>query len=72
MANVVDRACEHLDRISGSDPSRVIIMDLLDEISNLKGSIERAAKCLHKVTRPVLTEVGLCRECTTCGFQDFR
>jgi hypothetical protein len=37
---VSDRACEHLDRISGSDPCRVIIMDLLDEISRLSGLVE--------------------------------
>lgn len=71
MTDAVDRACEHLDRISGSDASRVVIMDLLDEVSALKGRIERAEKCRHDVSRPVLTEVGMCRQCTTCGYQDF-
>lgn len=44
MTNVVDRACEHLDRISGGDPSRVIIMDLLDEIERMIGLADRAAR----------------------------
>lgn len=42
--NVVDRACQHLDATSASDPARVIIMDLLDEIEHLIGLVERAAR----------------------------
>lgn len=41
MSDIVDRACDHLDRTRADDPSRVIIMDLLDEISDRKGEIER-------------------------------
>lgn len=36
-----ERACEYLDRVSASDQSRVIVMDLLDEISAARGEIER-------------------------------
>lgn len=50
--NVVDRACSHLDATLASDPSRVIIMDLLDEIERLIGLGDRAAR----------TERGICQE----------
>ena len=36
-----DRACEHLDRTRHDDPSRVVIMDLLDEIAARDGKLER-------------------------------
>jgi hypothetical protein len=36
-----DRACEFLDRASAGDPSRAIIMDLLDALSQRDGEIER-------------------------------
>lgn len=42
--NVVDRACQHLDATSASDPARIIIMDLLDEIERMIGLADRAAK----------------------------
>ena len=32
----IDRACAFLDRASAADPSRVIIMDLMDEIDRLQ------------------------------------
>ena len=35
MQNATERACNFLDATPASDPSRVIIMDLLDEISSL-------------------------------------
>lgn len=41
---VIDRACEHLDAVSASDPSRVVIMDLLDEIERMIGLADRAAR----------------------------
>lgn len=41
---IIDRACQHLDVVSASDPSRVIIMDLLDEIERIIGLADRAAR----------------------------
>ena len=41
LQNVTERAFEFLDRISCADPSRIVIMDLLDEISDLKAEVER-------------------------------
>ena len=28
--------------------------------------------CIHPITKPVLTEVGLANQCVACGHQDFR
>lgn len=44
-----DRACDFLDRTSAVDPSRVVIMDLLDEISARNGEIERLRAELDRV-----------------------
>lgn len=54
--NVIDRACEFLDATSASDPSRPIIMDLLDEIERMIGLADRAAQneraaCLELAAR---------------------
>lgn len=40
--NVTDRACQHLDDTRHDDPSRAIIMDLLDEIEMLIERLDRA------------------------------
>lgn len=55
--SVADRACEYLDRTSASDPSRIIIMDLLDEISSRDGEIESLQRALE-----VLLEVGALKD----------
>lgn len=56
VEKVYFRACEHLDRISASNPSRDIVMDLLDaisdlldEISTVTGEVERLSSALLSV-----------------------
>lgn len=44
--NATERACEFLDATSASDPSRVIIMDLLDVISSLTYRTEQLQKTI--------------------------
>lgn len=46
---VSDRACEHLDRIRADDPSRIIIMDLLDEIDRLRSALSAEREECAKV-----------------------
>lgn len=56
--NVVDRACEFLDATPASHPSRVIIMDLLDEIERMIGLADRAARNERAVCQEIAARYG--------------
>lgn len=56
--NVVDRACLHLDAVPASDPSRVIVMDLLDEIERLIGLGDRAARNERATCQEIAARYG--------------
>lgn len=56
--NAIDQAYQHLNVMRADDPSRVIIMGLLDEIESLIGSGARAVRNERAVCQAIAARYG--------------
>jgi len=56
--NVIARACRHLDAMRADDPSRVVIMDMLDEIERQIGLVDSAARNERATCQEIAARYG--------------